>query len=68
MGEIKAVHNFGAGDLLEITPDAGVTPSGKTVMVPFSLEDVPEVDIAAGRVVVATLAIWADETGKPESD
>lgn len=68
LGEVKAVHNFGAGDLLEIAPDKGVTLSGKTVMVPFSLEDVPEVDIAKGQVQVATLDIWADESGKPESD
>ena len=48
-GTVKAVHNFGAGDLLEIAP-----PDGKaTVMLPFSEATVPAIDIAAGRIVVA---------------
>jgi 16S rRNA processing protein RimM len=47
-GTIKAVHNFGAGDLLEIEPAAG----GATVMLPFSETTVPAVDIAGGRIVV----------------
>ena len=65
LGHVKAVHNFGAGDLLEITPDEGITKTGKTVMVPFTLADVPEVDMAAGHVQIATLDIWSDESGKP---
>ncbi len=64
LGRIKAVHNFGAGDLLEITPDEGVTKTGKTVMVPFTMLDVPEVDMAAGCVQIATLDVWADESGE----
>ena len=47
-GTVKAVHNFGAGDLLEIEPAAG----GPTVMLPFTEAVVPVVDIAGGRVVV----------------
>ncbi len=68
LGQIKAVHNFGAGDLLEIMPDKGVTLTGKSVMVPFSLIDVPEVDLGAGQVQIATLDLWADESGAPEQD
>lgn len=64
LGSVKAVHNFGAGDLLEIAPEAGVTKTGRTVMVPFTLADVPEVDMAAGCVQIATLDIWADESGE----
>ena len=45
---MKAVHNFGAGDLLEIEPAAG----GATVMLPFNETTVPVVDIAGGRIVV----------------
>lgn len=37
-GVIIAVHNFGAGDLLEIKPN-----SGETYLVPFNDEHVPEV-------------------------
>jgi 16S rRNA processing protein RimM len=48
IGEIVAVQNYGAGDLLEVR-DAR---SGKTELIPFSETFVPEVDIAAGRVRV----------------
>ena len=47
-GTVKAVHNFGAGDLLEIEPTSG----GVTVMLPFTEAVVPSVDLAGGRVVV----------------
>jgi 16S rRNA processing protein RimM len=47
LGKVVAVHNFGAGDVVEIQPDGA--PS---VMLPFSKRVVPEVDIAAGRIVV----------------
>jgi 16S rRNA processing protein RimM len=49
IGKIVAVHNFGAGDLLEIR----LAGSGKTELVPFTDAAVPEVDIAGGRVIVA---------------
>ena len=61
IGTIKAVHDFGAGDILEI--DLLAEP--KPIMVPFTQEDVPVVDIATGRVVVATLDLW---TGDEEVD
>ncbi len=47
VGTVKAVHNFGAGDLLEIEPAAG----GATMMLPFTDATVPAVDIA-GRIVI----------------
>ena len=47
-GTVKAVHNFGAGDLLEIEPVGG----GVTLMLPFTETTVPAVDIAGGRIVV----------------
>jgi len=50
LGTVKAVHDFGAGDVLEI--DGG--PEGP-VMVPFTRAAVPEVDIAGGRVVIAPI-------------
>lgn len=46
-GEVVAVHDFGAGPMLEIAP-----PGGPTVMLPFTAEAVPLVDVAAGRVVI----------------
>jgi 16S rRNA processing protein RimM len=48
VGEIIAVHNFGAGDLIEVR----LTGSSKTELVPFTDAAVPAVDIAARRVVV----------------
>jgi 16S rRNA processing protein RimM len=47
VGTVKAVHNFGAGDLLEIEP-----ASGATLMLPFTEATVPAVDIAARKIVV----------------
>jgi 16S rRNA processing protein RimM len=48
LGTVKAVQDFGAGDLLEIAPAEG----GPTWYLPFTREAVPEVRIA-DRVVVA---------------
>jgi len=48
LGRVTAVQNFGAGDLLEIAPTAG----GPTLLLPFTDEVVPVVDVANGRVVV----------------
>jgi 16S rRNA processing protein RimM len=42
IGRIAAVHDYGAGASLEIGP----------LLVPFTRAAVPEVDLAAGRVVV----------------
>ena len=47
VGIVKAVHNFGAGDLLEIEP-----ASGATIMLPFNEATVPVVDIAAKTIVI----------------
>ena len=46
LGEIIGVHNFGAGDLLEIAR------YGEGHFVPFSKAHVPQIDIARGNVVV----------------
>jgi 16S rRNA processing protein RimM len=48
IGTVAAVHDFGAGDILELQPRAG----GPTIMVPFTEAFVPKVDLAAGRVTV----------------
>jgi 16S rRNA processing protein RimM len=47
LGRVAALHNFGAGDVIEIARDGG----GAT-LVPFTRRAVPTVDVAAGRVVV----------------
>jgi 16S rRNA processing protein RimM len=48
IGEVVAVQNHGAGDLLEIR----LAGSPGTELVPFTDAFVPEVDLAAGQVVV----------------
>jgi 16S rRNA processing protein RimM len=46
LGRVKAVQDFGAGDLLEIQP-----PEGASWYLPFTREAVPEVRLAEGKVV-----------------
>jgi 16S rRNA processing protein RimM len=49
IGSVVAVHNFGAGDLLEIRPASG----GNTVLMPFTRDTVPEVDVEGGWLRIA---------------
>jgi 16S rRNA processing protein RimM len=71
LGRVTAVHDFGAGDLLEIEtePEAG-GKRGESLLVLFTREAVPEVDIEAGRVVVlppdAMAAVEPAEEGATE--
>lgn len=51
LGTVTAILNFGAGDLVEIKPEGGST----TLMVPFTDTAVPEIDMAARRMVVNPL-------------
>jgi 16S rRNA processing protein RimM len=50
LGTVTAVHNFGAGDVIEIKPE-----SGETLLVPFTDATVPEIDLATRRMVVVPL-------------
>ncbi len=47
IGRVIAIHNFGAGDIIEIAP-----PQGSTLLLPFTNAVVPTVDLAGGRVVI----------------
>lgn len=47
LGRVVAIHNFGAGDIIEIAP-----PSGPTMLLPFTNAVVPTIDIPGGRVVI----------------
>lgn len=58
-GKVIAIHDFGAGTILEIDPG-----EGSTVMIPFSTAAVPEVDIEAGRLVVEPVAAGLEEAGE----
>ena len=48
LGTVKAVHNYGAGDVIEIA-----LPDGDTVLLAFTKETVPSIEIDKGRIVVA---------------
>jgi 16S rRNA processing protein RimM len=47
LGRVIAIHNFGAGDIIEIAP-----PEGVTLLLPFTNAVVPTVDLEGGRVVI----------------
>ena len=55
LGSIGAIHNFGAGDLVEVKPTQGAS----TVLLPFTEATVPVVDIAARKIVVDAAAFAA---------
>ncbi|MEL6693613.1 MAG: ribosome maturation factor RimM [Pseudomonadota bacterium] len=63
LGRVKAVLNHGASDLIEIQAKGRPKP----VLIPFTFEDVPTVDLALGRIIVANFDLWADES-RPEDD
>ncbi len=48
LGQVVSVQNFGAGDLLEVRPATG----GKTVLVPFTQEIVPDIELDAGWMLM----------------
>ena len=62
LGKIEALHNFGASDLLEICDTPNLVGSWT---LPFNLMNVPKVDIAAGKVV---LADWQDYLPEEKQD
>ena len=48
LGTVVGIHNFGAGDLIEVRTEKG----SKTELLPFDTTHVPAVDITAGKIVV----------------
>jgi 16S rRNA processing protein RimM len=62
LGTIRAVDDYGAGDLLDLQ-----LRDGRSVMVPFTQAVVPTLDVAARRCVVV-LPEGALETPKREDD
>ena len=60
LGTVRTVQNFGAGDMLEITPATG----GPTWFLPFTREAVPALHIADGWLRV----VRPEEVGEREPD
>ena len=48
-GKVVAFHDFGAGRTMEVS---GGSASRSSVMLPFTAQAVPEIDVAGGRIVV----------------
>lgn len=48
LGKVTAIYNHGAGDIVEIS----TVRHKSTVLLPFTLAIVPNVDLAAGRIVI----------------
>ena len=65
IGKVAAVHNFGAGDILEISG-----PGLSGVLVPFTKAAIPAVDLAAKTIridsIAAGLAGDEDRDGEPD--
>jgi len=55
LGRVKAVVNYGAGDLIEIIDIPGVKGAR---LLPFTKDTVPVIDLAAGRVTAAPPEEW----------
>jgi 16S rRNA processing protein RimM len=65
LGIIKAVYNFGAGDVVEVSGEQG------EILVPFTLKAVPVVDVKARRVVIdppVLTEVEEDEDQGPHGD
>ncbi len=58
LGRVKAVVNYGAGDILEIA-----VPGRPSILVPFSKAAVPEIDLAA-RTLVVIPPVFDEESGE----
>ena len=62
MGTVRALHNFGAGDVIELVRD-----DGDEVFLPFTREVAQEIDMDGGRIVIAAPEeIEAGEKGSVE--
>jgi 16S rRNA processing protein RimM len=59
LGSVVAIHNFGAGDLIEVR----LNGSDKTEFLPFNETSVPVVDVKAGKIVIVSSA--ADDEMPP---
>lgn len=63
-GRVAAVHNFGAGDILELED---IPDRKDSALIAFTRALVPDIDLAAGRLTIAAAALAedADETSLP---
>jgi 16S rRNA processing protein RimM len=55
LGRVRAVHDFGAGEMLDVSGPEG------SLMVPFTRAAVPVIEVAKGRLVLRPPAFAEDE-------
>lgn len=48
VGDVIGVHNFGAGDIVELR----LAASGETLLLPFDERTIPAIEVANGRIIV----------------
>lgn len=63
IGTVTGMFDFGAGDIVEVTPDGG-----KPLLLPFTKAVVPAVDIKAGHILVVLPRETEDDTEKGSDD
>jgi 16S rRNA processing protein RimM len=61
IGTVRAIHNYGAGDVIEIE-----RPDGDSVLLAFTRANVPVIDAKAGRIVIAVPEETEADTGTDE--
>lgn len=60
LGTVTGLHDFGAGESVEITG-----PKGETTLVPFTRAAVPQIDLAAGMLIIDPPAGLFDKAPPP---
>jgi 16S rRNA processing protein RimM len=63
LGTVIGVHNFGAGDIVEISP-----PGGTPILAPFTRAAVPHIDLANRRITVIPPAEAEDAAHDPQKE
>lgn len=58
LGTVTALHNFGAGDIIELSGGPGEKPA---LLLPFSKATAPLVDLENRRIVIAAAALATED-------
>jgi 16S rRNA processing protein RimM len=61
LGKVVALHDFGAGDVIEIA-----LASGRRAMIPFTRAAVPEIDLGESMIRIDSVAAGLDEAESSE--
>ncbi len=64
VGKVSAFHNFGAGDVMEVTKEGG----SDTGFLPFAADVIAQVDIPGGKVVITPQPGLFEDEGRGDED